>query len=139
SNLVARNIVSGTTIFSVAGAQPPSQPLKTGQTTSYTAGDDGAVQKGDARAYTDNGDGTITDNRTGLMWEKKDRSGGLHEYSHYYPWAGDCTSETTCAGAGTCCQTDADCVVPHTCSITDAAGTHLTIFGWVAQLNTANF
>lgn len=36
------------------------------------AGQDGWLQKGLARSYTDNGDGTITDNKTGLMWEKKD-------------------------------------------------------------------
>lgn len=44
--------------------------LKTGQTTSFQAGDDGDLELGTARSYTDNGDGTITDNATGLMWEK---------------------------------------------------------------------
>ncbi len=29
------------------------------------------VQAGATLSYTDNGDGTITDNNTGLMWEKK--------------------------------------------------------------------
>jgi hypothetical protein len=43
----------------------------TGQTTSYGAGDDGAVRAGAAQSFTDNHDGTITDNNTGLMWEKK--------------------------------------------------------------------
>ncbi len=53
----------------------------TGQTTAYTADtlttqgatvpDDGTVQAGAPLRYTDNGDGTITDNNTGLMWEKK--------------------------------------------------------------------
>ena len=46
---------------------------KTGQTTSYSAGDDGDVQAGvewpDPR-FTDNGDGTITDHLTGLMWQQ---------------------------------------------------------------------
>ena len=45
----------------------------TGQTTSYAVGDDGNLQKGlpwpEAR-FTDNGDGTVTDNLTGLMWLK---------------------------------------------------------------------
>lgn len=50
---------------------PPGFPLKTGQTMSYGAGDDGDVQAGLPPAYTDNGDGTITDRNTGLMWEKK--------------------------------------------------------------------
>jgi hypothetical protein len=30
-----------------------------------------------ARSYTDNGDGTITDNETGLMWEKKSYAGSV--------------------------------------------------------------
>ena len=44
----------------------------TGQTTKYVDGDDGDIQAGYAPAerLTDNGDGTITDNATGLMWVK---------------------------------------------------------------------
>lgn len=42
--------------------------LKTGQTIVYRAGDDGTYQKGVPFGYTDNGDGTVTDNVTGLMW-----------------------------------------------------------------------
>jgi len=47
---------------------------KTGQTTSYAAGDDGALQKGVAvptPRFTDNSNGTITDKLTGLVWLKK--------------------------------------------------------------------
>jgi Protein of unknown function (DUF1566) len=43
----------------------------TGQTTSYAAGDDGALQKGAAwpvTRFTDNADGTVTDALTGLIW-----------------------------------------------------------------------
>lgn len=46
---------------------------KTGQTTSYTNGDDGDLQAGvseSAARFTDNMDGTITDNRSGLIWLK---------------------------------------------------------------------
>lgn len=46
--------------------------LKTGQTTSYVANDDGAYQKGVSRSYTDNGDDTVTDNATGLIWQQED-------------------------------------------------------------------
>lgn len=44
---------------------------KTGQTTKYRTGDDGDFEKGYPKLpprFTDNGDGTITDNATGLMW-----------------------------------------------------------------------
>ena len=46
---------------------------KTGQTTSYAPGDDGDLQMGISwpiPRFTDNGDGTVTDNMTGLMWVK---------------------------------------------------------------------
>jgi hypothetical protein len=46
---------------------------KTGQTTSYATGDDGDLQKGLIWPYprfTDNADGTVTDNLTNLIWLK---------------------------------------------------------------------
>jgi hypothetical protein len=46
---------------------------KTGQTISYATGDDGDLQKGMAwpdPRFTDNEDGTVTDNLTGLIWLK---------------------------------------------------------------------
>ncbi len=64
----------------------PGELLRTGQTSDYGPGSDGNLQEGAARSYTDNGDGTITDNTTGLMWEKKDQSGGIHDYSNTYTW-----------------------------------------------------
>lgn len=69
---------------------PPSQPLKTGQTTSHQTGDDGDLEKGIAKEYTilttGRYAGTINitinskthalsnncvkDNKTGLMWAR---------------------------------------------------------------------
>jgi len=46
---------------------------KTGQTTFYATGDDGDFEKGVAipsPRFTDNSDGTVTDNLTGLIWLK---------------------------------------------------------------------
>jgi len=46
---------------------------KTGQVTSHEAGDDGHIQAGVAwpvPRFTDNGDGTLLDNLTGLVWLK---------------------------------------------------------------------
>jgi hypothetical protein len=57
-----------------------------GQTTSYGPGSDGDKRAGAALSYTDNGDGTITDNNAGLMWEKKDDSGGIHDKDNTYTW-----------------------------------------------------
>lgn len=42
--------------------------------------------------FVGNGDGTVTDTQTGLMWEKKDDSGGLHDKDDTYTWA-DAMSE----------------------------------------------
>lgn len=52
---------------------------KTGQTSSYATGDDGILQKGVAwpdPRFTDNGDGTVTDNLTGLIWLQDANRGG---------------------------------------------------------------
>jgi len=65
---------------------PSAQALATGQTQSYGNGTDGDLESGAARAFTDNGDGTITDESTGLMWEKKDRAGGIHDWGNTYTW-----------------------------------------------------
>ncbi len=70
--------------------------LQTGQTQCWNAsgqvvacagtGQDGELQRGLERAYVDNGDGTITDTRTGLMWEKLSRDGTIHDKEHRYTW-----------------------------------------------------
>ncbi|HYD49915.1 MAG TPA: hypothetical protein VEB21_16270, partial [Terriglobales bacterium] len=80
--------------FDVSGCVTGAFPA-TGQTISYQAGDDGDVELGAAAALVDNGDGTITDNRTGLMWEKKDRSGGLHDRGNTYHWDHATNPDTT--------------------------------------------
>lgn len=47
-------------------------------------GQDGDLQRGTPRSYVDNGDGTVTDLRTGLQWEKLDDAGGLHDRDTRY-------------------------------------------------------
>lgn len=86
-------------------AAPRGQPFKTGQTTCWAdfpvhaipppvlpgtvipcegTGQDGAFQAGLARAYVDNGDGTITDTNTGLMWEKLADDDSVHDKDTTY-------------------------------------------------------
>ena len=74
-----------------------------GQRNSYGSGDDADLQMGSPPSFTDNGDGTITDQRTGLMWEKKqnritDRSATCmngascpnpHESRNTYTWSAE--------------------------------------------------
>jgi len=94
--------------------------------------------------FVDNGDGTITDNQTGLMWEKKDQSGGLDDVNNYYLWAGDCSD-----GSGLCqpdgfaaslCASQTGgalgclpCASPATCN----AHGYTTIWHWLGQLRVA--
>jgi hypothetical protein len=77
----------------IAGAFPA-----TGQTTCYGAspgavipclgsGQDGANQAGATLAYQDNGDGTVTDLNTGLMWEKQSDDSGLNDRDQLFTWA----------------------------------------------------
>jgi len=76
---------------------PPPGLLVTGQTQCVQgdlatlgpcpggpADQDGAVRTGIARSYTDNGDGTITDHVTGLMWEKLSDDDSIHDRDHEY-------------------------------------------------------
>jgi hypothetical protein len=107
----------------------PQRLPATGQTTSYVADDDGDIRAGATLKYRDNGDGTVTDENTNLMWEKKDQTGGgLHNWDNTYPWEGTCSNKAT-----TLCGTDADCSIDGTCNV---SGGKMTIFQWVAQLNT---
>jgi hypothetical protein len=102
----------------------------TGQTTTYVAGDDGDIRAGAPLRYRDDGDGTITDKNTKLMWEKKDQaSGGLHNWNNTYPWQGTCSNN-----ASRVCGSNADCENRGAC--TPSGGARYTIFQWVAQLNT---
>ena len=54
---------------------------KTGQTISHSDYDDGDLEKGyptKGPRFTDNGDGTVTDNATGLMWVKESLGAGCN-------------------------------------------------------------
>lgn len=74
----------------------PSTPPKTGQTTCSNAagttisctgtGQDGHLKLGVTRSFVDNGDGTITDEATGLMWEKLSNDGTNHDFDLAYTW-----------------------------------------------------
>jgi len=97
-----------TVAVAIAGCTPPPAALTaTGQTTPYATGDDGDIKAGAALSYTDNGDGTITDNNTGLMWEKKSADGTIHDKDAFYLWANafavHIAGLNDVAGGGTAC------------------------------------
>jgi hypothetical protein len=69
---------------SIGGTYNAGVP-RTGQTTSYAAGDDGALQRGVAwpnPRFTDNSNGTVTDNLTGLIWLKNANCFGLQTWAN---------------------------------------------------------
>jgi hypothetical protein len=88
ADLVAGNIRAGIELFGVAGTHPRAGVPKSGSTdcvrwdgalwvkdegcaTNWPPGQDGALQKGVAwptPRLTDNGNGTVTDHLTGLVW-----------------------------------------------------------------------
>jgi hypothetical protein len=77
------------------GGSPRRFPA-TGQTTCWNnsgsviscggTGQDGDIRAGAALAYTDNGDGTVTDGNTGLMWEKLSEDKSIHDDNTFYSW-----------------------------------------------------
>ncbi|MGH7790078.1 MAG: DUF1566 domain-containing protein [Candidatus Binatia bacterium] len=111
---------------------------------------DGCAMAGDR--FVDNGDGTITDRQTRLLWEKKtavDRAvqpGNLHDGDATYAWAGTCVPseievacQPTAAALAVCPAGAPGCAIcgdEQACEIDDGA---TTIFDWVAQLNAAAF
>jgi hypothetical protein len=78
---------------------------KTGQTATYSSGDDGDLGKGvvwPSPRFLDNGNGTVTDLLTGLMWQKflplRSRLGrmlldGLAQFPSPATRTGDCQIE----------------------------------------------
>jgi len=59
--------------FVILGVKPGASLPQTGQIVSYGTGDDGDIESGvvwPTPRFADNGDGTVTDELTGLMWLK---------------------------------------------------------------------
>ncbi len=70
-------------LINVCPVDGPAAVQKTRQTTSYAFGDDGALGKGivwSSPRFTDNGNGSVTDNLTGLIWLKNANCFGLRTW-----------------------------------------------------------
>jgi hypothetical protein len=84
--------------YVIGGGGKSASVPKTGQTTSYGTRDDGALQKGVAwptPRFTDNNNGTVTDNLTKLIWMKNANAFGVKN------WADALTTANTLAsGSG---------------------------------------
>ncbi|KAB2930146.1 MAG: DUF1566 domain-containing protein [Candidatus Contendobacter sp.] len=101
SDLAAANIKSGISIFGVAGTytgsggtiSAPFPVAKTGAgaIAGYTLdpNEDGVLQKGVAwpnPRFTDNGNGTVTDNLTSLVWLKNANCSGSKQWAAALTW-----------------------------------------------------
>jgi hypothetical protein len=75
----------GSSTFPATGQLTPATGTIT--FTGATVRDDGFVKAGGPLSYLDNGDGTITDLNTGLMWEKKSADGSDHDVTKTFPWS----------------------------------------------------
>jgi len=68
---IALLLIAETAMAGEVGTVSPSDPLFEGQILSLTKPPDKLAPSGDTR-YKDNGDGTILDNKTNLIWKKTD-------------------------------------------------------------------
>lgn len=130
-NATAADVVAGKTFSSnsgvgLAGTRPPGMPTVTGQTLCYdpacttylcdvvdcaNTGEDGEFQTGTALVsrFVDNGDGTVTDNLTGLIWLQEGTCmqffSGDPTGSNARPWVAALTAAAQLA-SGRCGLTD---------------------------------
>jgi len=69
------------------GSECPTSGDVTGVQSQVTAAATGVALQLTGLRFVDNGDGTVTDTQTGLMWEQKDDSGGIHDTDNLYDWS----------------------------------------------------
>ncbi len=90
------NLVGGDGCSATCTLEPANQLVATGQTSCFDVagsvigcvgtGQDGEIQAGASPAFLDNGNGTITDVRTGLVWEKLADDGTIHDRDNLFTW-----------------------------------------------------
>jgi hypothetical protein len=85
----------GAVVFPASGQTVAAKADKNdGVAGPVAVADDGTVRAGGVLGYVDNGDGTITDRNTGLIWEKKSDDGSLHDKDDLYSWSANGAEET---------------------------------------------
>jgi Protein of unknown function (DUF1566) len=103
--------------------------------------------------FTDNGDGTITDQQTGLMWEKEVKRDATQDFANLqdadnsYRWSGQCSSNTSklcqpTAAASAACTADVEGNASGCAQCTGGDGScnaSSTVWTWILALNAANF
>lgn len=103
------DLATCTTELAACQSEPHGLLSRSGLTLCYDAsgaeiacagtGQDGELQAGLTRSYADNGDGTVTDARTGLVWEKLSDDGSIHDKDDYYSWTSAITVKVAALNA----------------------------------------
>lgn len=132
--------LTSTATFTAMGTQTTTSMATPTDTVTLTASPTPPLPR-----FVDNGDGTVSDTQTGLMWEKKDQGGGLHDENVAFSWAADCSAVNFCqpdaAAAAACTAATnfaagcAQCTGSQTC---DTGGVR-TIWQWLNDLNAGKF
>ncbi len=76
-------------------------------------GQDAEIQAGAPLAYTDNGDGTVSDTVSGLMWEKLSSDGGIHDVNQTYTWVNAFSAKIAALNTSPCFAGHCDWRVPN--------------------------
>lgn len=79
--------VTGPRLLATGQTQCDQGNGQLGPCPGVPSGQDGMVGAGVRPSYTDNGDGTITDHATGLMWEKLSHDDSIHSWKTTYHWS----------------------------------------------------
>lgn len=111
---------------------------------------------GTTARFVDDRDGTITDTRSGLMWEKKvsqdGTPGSTHDVDNTYQWSGRCSGvfplkfcQPTAEASALCRASidgDSSACEPcarGTCMAENGAVDFETVWTWIAELNDVEF
>jgi hypothetical protein len=144
------------TLTPTATATPTTSVTATASDTPTRSVTPTATPSTPAARFVDNGDGTITDTQTDLVWEKKVSADGskdapnLHDADNLYSWAGRCSfvnsilcqpnaaAATACAAGARGDQTGCDVCPPGlgTCDVDPSVLT--TVWDGAAQLNAGS-
>jgi hypothetical protein len=107
----------------IACGAPSARALQTGLSACFDTaeqiapcagtGQDAETRSGLLRLFTDNGDGTITDVCTGLVWEKLSRDASVHDVGQRYEWTNAVTVKIAALNTMPCFAGHCDWRLPN--------------------------
>ncbi len=122
----------------LAGCTQDGKPLATEQVChalSCADGEDSQTTTGLRRSYHDNGNGTISDLQTGLMWEKLSDDGTIHDKDDTYVWADAFATKVAALNTPPCFATHCDWRLPNANEALSIASYDAAISGVASAFN----